>query len=193
MNHIYRVNKYTYARYCTETDIFFFKLPELDPDPDLVVKFPDPAKRSGSDRIRIRIRNTGFEKYWLLEICLGFFRFCTTPAGSHFFPTLLNLSINMGITSPIAFIRSLRFCAALCFNIVLFCVASFISTVFSLALMALAQRKWSNTTRIWLIYYCCKRCAVSQRSLLQLLTPPLLQRGRYLSCICEEYCRYTYK
>jgi hypothetical protein len=29
---------------------FFKKLPELDPDPDLVVKFPDPdlAKRSGS-------------------------------------------------------------------------------------------------------------------------------------------------
>jgi hypothetical protein len=25
----------------------FFKLPELDPDPDLVVNFPDPAKRSG--------------------------------------------------------------------------------------------------------------------------------------------------
>jgi hypothetical protein len=24
--------------------IFFKKLPELDPDPDLVVKFPDPAK-----------------------------------------------------------------------------------------------------------------------------------------------------
>ncbi len=24
------------------------KLPELDPDPDLVEKFPDPAKRSGS-------------------------------------------------------------------------------------------------------------------------------------------------
>jgi hypothetical protein len=31
---------------------FFKKLPELDPDPDLVVKFPDPAKMSGSDRIR---------------------------------------------------------------------------------------------------------------------------------------------
>ncbi len=42
-----------------QKQIFFFKLPELDPDPDLVVKFPDPdpAKRSGSDRIRIR--NTG--------------------------------------------------------------------------------------------------------------------------------------
>jgi hypothetical protein len=37
--------------------IFFFKLPELDPNPDLVMKFPDPAKKSGSDRIRIR--NTG--------------------------------------------------------------------------------------------------------------------------------------
>ncbi len=39
-----------------QKQIFFFKLPELDPDPDLVVKFPDPdpAKRSGSDRIRIR-------------------------------------------------------------------------------------------------------------------------------------------
>ncbi len=35
---------------------FCFKLPELGLDPDLVVKFPDPdpAKRSGSDRIRIR-------------------------------------------------------------------------------------------------------------------------------------------
>ncbi len=55
MNHIYGVNKYTYARYYTETDIFF-KLPELDPDLDLVVNFPDPdpTKRSGSDRIRIR-------------------------------------------------------------------------------------------------------------------------------------------
>jgi hypothetical protein len=41
MNHIYGVNKYTYARYCTE-QIFFFKLPELDPDPELVMKFPDP-------------------------------------------------------------------------------------------------------------------------------------------------------
>jgi hypothetical protein len=45
-----------------QKQIFFFKLPELDPDPDLVVNFPDPdpAKRSGSDRIRIRIqiRNT---------------------------------------------------------------------------------------------------------------------------------------
>jgi hypothetical protein len=37
-----------------QKQIFFKKLPELDPDPDLVVKFPDPAKRSGSDRIRIR-------------------------------------------------------------------------------------------------------------------------------------------
>ncbi len=46
------VNKYTYARYCTETDIFF-KLPELDPDPDLVVKFPDPDPAK-----KVRIRNT---------------------------------------------------------------------------------------------------------------------------------------
>jgi hypothetical protein len=30
-----------------QKQIFFFKLPELDPDQDLVVKFPDPAKRSG--------------------------------------------------------------------------------------------------------------------------------------------------
>jgi hypothetical protein len=62
MNHIYGVNKYTYALYCTETDIFLKKLPELDPDPDLVMKFPDrdpdPTKRSGSDWIRIR--NTGW-------------------------------------------------------------------------------------------------------------------------------------
>jgi hypothetical protein len=31
-----------------QKQIFFKKLPELDPDPDLVVKYPDPAKRSGS-------------------------------------------------------------------------------------------------------------------------------------------------
>ncbi len=33
-----------------QKQIFFFKLPELDLDPDLVVKFPDPdpTKRSGS-------------------------------------------------------------------------------------------------------------------------------------------------
>jgi hypothetical protein len=55
MNHIYGVNKYTYSMHdIAQKQIFFFKLPELDPDPDLVVKFPDPAKRSGSDRIRIR-------------------------------------------------------------------------------------------------------------------------------------------
>jgi hypothetical protein len=49
-----------------QKQIFFNKLPELDPDPDLVVKFPDPdpAKRSGSDRIRIR--NTDL-KYGLLS------------------------------------------------------------------------------------------------------------------------------
>jgi hypothetical protein len=47
MNHLYGVNKYTYTRYCTETDLFK-KLPEMALD--LVVKFPDldPAKRSGS-------------------------------------------------------------------------------------------------------------------------------------------------
>jgi hypothetical protein len=41
-----------------QKQIFLFKLPELESDPDLVVNFPDPdpAKRSGSDRIRIRIR-----------------------------------------------------------------------------------------------------------------------------------------
>jgi hypothetical protein len=37
--------------------LFLKKLPELDPDPDLVMKLPDPAKRSGS--VWIRIRNTG--------------------------------------------------------------------------------------------------------------------------------------
>jgi hypothetical protein len=33
-----------------QKQIFFYKLPELELDPDLVVKFPDPdpAKRSGS-------------------------------------------------------------------------------------------------------------------------------------------------
>jgi hypothetical protein len=38
-----------------QKQIFKKKLPELDPDPDLVVKLsdPDPAKMSGSDRIRI--------------------------------------------------------------------------------------------------------------------------------------------
>jgi hypothetical protein len=42
-----------------QKQIFFKKLPELDPDPDLVVKFPDPEKRSGSGKkVRIRIRNT---------------------------------------------------------------------------------------------------------------------------------------
>jgi hypothetical protein len=40
------------TQYCTETDLLK-KLPELGPDPDLVVKYPDPAKRSGSDCIRI--------------------------------------------------------------------------------------------------------------------------------------------
>jgi hypothetical protein len=41
-----------------QKQIFFKKLPKLEPDPDLVVKFPDldpdPAKTSGSDWIRIR-------------------------------------------------------------------------------------------------------------------------------------------
>jgi hypothetical protein len=31
-----------------QKQIFFYKLPELEPDPDVVVKFPDPEKRSGS-------------------------------------------------------------------------------------------------------------------------------------------------
>jgi hypothetical protein len=31
-----------------QKQIFFYKLPELDLDPDLVVKYPDPAKRTGS-------------------------------------------------------------------------------------------------------------------------------------------------
>jgi hypothetical protein len=42
-----------------QKQIFFLKLPELDPDPDLMVKYPDLAKRSGSDRLRIR--NTGVQ------------------------------------------------------------------------------------------------------------------------------------
>ncbi len=50
MKYLYEIHKYTYARYCTETDLFK-KLPELDPDPDLVVKFPDLAKRSGSAKL----------------------------------------------------------------------------------------------------------------------------------------------
>jgi hypothetical protein len=37
-----------------QEQIFFLKLPELDPDPDMVVKYQDPAKRFVSDRIRIR-------------------------------------------------------------------------------------------------------------------------------------------
>jgi hypothetical protein len=36
--------------------IFFKKLPELDPDPDLVAKFPDPAKRSGSGSATLATR-----------------------------------------------------------------------------------------------------------------------------------------
>jgi hypothetical protein len=31
-----------------QKQIFLFKLQELEPDPDLVVNYPDPAKRSGS-------------------------------------------------------------------------------------------------------------------------------------------------
>jgi hypothetical protein len=61
INHIFRVNKYTYAQYCTETDIFK-KLPELDPDPDLVVKFPDPAKRSGTATLAWKM--TGSIWWW---------------------------------------------------------------------------------------------------------------------------------
>jgi hypothetical protein len=37
-----------------QKQIFFFKLPELDPDP--VVKFPDPAKRSGSATLELAIK-----------------------------------------------------------------------------------------------------------------------------------------
>ncbi len=51
-----------------QKQIFFKKLPELDPDPDLVVKYPDPAKRSGSDRIRIR--NTDFR---YRDFCFSYF------------------------------------------------------------------------------------------------------------------------
>jgi hypothetical protein len=39
-----------------QKQIFFFNIPELDPDPDLVVKFPDPAKRSGSGSATLHIR-----------------------------------------------------------------------------------------------------------------------------------------
>jgi hypothetical protein len=48
-----------------QKQIFFYKLPELEPDPDLLVKFPDPdpAKRSGSDRIRIRNTAKQFHKH----------------------------------------------------------------------------------------------------------------------------------
>jgi hypothetical protein len=68
---MYGVNKYTCAQYCTETDFFFFLLPELDPDPDLVVKYPDPdlAKRSGSDRIRIH--NTAASYAFFLIVILN--------------------------------------------------------------------------------------------------------------------------
>jgi hypothetical protein len=52
-----------------QKQIFFLKPPELDPDLDLVVKFPDPAKRSGSDRIRIRIRNTAVSVETLKLLC----------------------------------------------------------------------------------------------------------------------------
>jgi hypothetical protein len=57
MSHIYGVNIYNiniHMHDIAQKQIFFLTLPELDPDPDLVAKFsdPDPAKRSGSDRIR---------------------------------------------------------------------------------------------------------------------------------------------
>jgi hypothetical protein len=44
-----------------QKQIFFKKLPELDPDQDLVVKFPDPdpAKRSGSATLTAGPGNTG--------------------------------------------------------------------------------------------------------------------------------------
>ncbi len=40
-----------------QKQIFFFKLPELDPDPDLVVNYPDPTKRSGFGSATLVIRD----------------------------------------------------------------------------------------------------------------------------------------
>jgi hypothetical protein len=39
-----------------QKQIFFLKLPELDLDPDLVVKYPDPAKRFGSATLAQMLR-----------------------------------------------------------------------------------------------------------------------------------------
>jgi hypothetical protein len=52
-----------------QKQIFFKKLPELDPDLDLVVKFPapDPAKRSGSATL---VPTPVF------RICIRFMRIC---------------------------------------------------------------------------------------------------------------------
>jgi hypothetical protein len=66
-----------------QKQIFFFKLPELDPDPDLVVKFPDPAKRSKSDRIRIRNTGTSYSKFRLMSWCNGLEQYnCSWSADS---------------------------------------------------------------------------------------------------------------
>ncbi len=55
MNHIYGVNKYTYARYCTETDIFL-KTTRAGPGSG----FGGEISRSGK-KVRIRIRNTALQ------------------------------------------------------------------------------------------------------------------------------------
>jgi hypothetical protein len=53
MNHIYGVNKYTYAQYCTETDIFLRTTRAGSGS-----GFGGEISGSGK-KIRIRIRNTG--------------------------------------------------------------------------------------------------------------------------------------
>ncbi len=58
MNHIYGVNKYTYAGYCTETDIFF-----LTTRAGSGSGFGGELSESGSGKkVRIRIRNTGIQQ-----------------------------------------------------------------------------------------------------------------------------------
>jgi hypothetical protein len=54
MNHIYGVNKYIYARYCTETDIFL-KTTRAGSGSGF------GGEISGSGK-KIRIRNTGYHK-----------------------------------------------------------------------------------------------------------------------------------
>jgi hypothetical protein len=62
MNHIYGVNKYTYARYCTETDIFL-KTTRVGSGSG----FGGEISGSGTGK-KVRIRNTDPKFYPLISI-----------------------------------------------------------------------------------------------------------------------------